>query len=243
MKVMMGRAGWLALALVLLGAGCVSRSPVLLYRGTKASGSTTLMPVFGEDYAEPGDPLIPLKAGVRVAASRRRQVTSLSTYIFPFYIIRGGLPKRDEMEFLRDSVVRDLQDTRTFLYTYPAPFDPSVVDVIVDITPTDIELSNLKGYGTLVSLPVINLLLVFGVPQEIFSTRMAFTFEVKTHQGKVLKRYTTAAEGWDGVTLYELPWANYMWARSVFREKFLECMDDFRRQLLADAEAIQQDVR
>jgi len=222
--------------IVFAGVGCSMRSPVLLYRGTKESGATTLLvPFFSEDRPIRKEPILPLKAGVRVSAARERKVCSLFTYLFPWYFISAGFPKRDEMEFLRDSIVRDLFDTRTFRYTYPAPFDPAAVDVIVNATVTEVRASNLKVYPTIIGLPYISLLTLVGVPQEIFFARMGFRFDVTTPDGTVLKTYEVFNKGTDAVTIYEQPWANYIWYRSVFRSTFLASMDEFREQLRSDA--------
>jgi hypothetical protein len=175
-----------------------------------------------------------------VAARREQKVTDLSTYIFPWYFITGGFPKRDEMEFLRDSIVRDLHDTRTFRYTYPAPFEARAVDVVIDVTVTDIKAANAHGWATFINLPFISLLQLVGVPSEFFTARMAFQFDVRTRDGDLIASYTATHGETDSVTLYELPWANYIWARSVFRKVFLACMDDFRAALLADGAMVRE---
>lgn len=228
---------------VLACTGCSMRAPVLLYRGTSASASTTVVPNYSPQYVPPGEPAIPLKAGVQVAAARETQVTRLSTYVFPFHFISGGFPKRDEMEFLRDSIARDIVDTRLFQYAYPGPFDESTPDVIVEAAIADIEMSNNSGYSTLMNLPLISIALLLGAPAEIFKARMDVSFDVKTKDGTLIKSYAVSHSGKQAVSLYKMPWANYIWADSVFRRVFLACMDDFRSQIVADTETIRKAVK
>ena len=259
----MRREGLRALAatagLALACFGCAMRSPVLLYRGTEALASTTVLkdvddktgqpiqraqeaarttiiPIYKSDYVPPDKPLIDVKAGVRVLASRDKALTSIKTWqAFGIYTISAGFPKRDEMEFFRDSICRDLFDTCTFRYTYPAPFEDAAVDLIVEVTATDVEMSNNKTYSVIIgNVPYVNIVTLFGVPQEYFHARLGLKFDVKTPDGAVVKSYTTTHEGREGVSLYRMPWANYIWYRSVFRRVFLSAMDDFRKKLVED---------
>jgi hypothetical protein len=212
---------------LLLLSGCAFRSPVLLF----CRQSTTNPKQF------------PLRVGVAVRARRDQDPTSIFTYHFPVLTFSGQFPKPVEMEYFADSVVDYLRDRAVFRYTYPYPFDPADVDLVLFVEPRQARLTNDSLYGSLMPLaayllPFPGFLIPLVLPQEKFSGRFVLEFRLRTPDGQDVATYETKETGDEWVWLWEQPYANYLWYRSIFRTRFLEMLDDVKARMEKDSALI-----
>lgn len=212
-------AGVLAVAL----CGCRSTSPVLLQ-----------MPSVKTSEVE-----FPLKLGVgQLEKAGSQRISSIGFTIMFFYWIDAKMPRRTETDYVLQSVADHVNDNRMFRYAYIEPFDPAKVDLTMEIKFDQYDCKNALGgvyASVLATVPYISLLPLFGVPQDIFSTRIRASCVLKTRSGQEVARYSyQGRKVTDAVTLYEMPYGNYLWYDSVFRREFDQMMTSFYGQMRND---------
>ncbi len=212
------------LAVLLFSTGCVVKSPILMFKGKSVKNPNRL----------------PLKAGVVLNAAQRGKISEFLTFTLPipFYIITAAFPKINEQEFILDSVVQYLKDTELFDFTYSFPFDKRDVDVILEVKINDILAKNSTPYSLIWQLPFLNILTLLGVPQERFSMLFDIRVDVKQPDGTLITSYKARWSDADWVTIYEMPYADYMWYESVFRDVFMKVLDSISAKITSDSEQI-----
>jgi hypothetical protein len=192
---------------------------------------------------------LPLRAGVGLQASAEEDPTHIVTHhwvlIVPILYFRAKMPKPVEMEYVQQAVVDYFRDHSVFQYTYPYPFDPQDVDVILRVRPVELRCDNLTPYSsglTLVSQffppPPLSLLVLLLAPQERFTGKFALEFTLETPKGEEIAVYELNGKDTQWVWIYSQPFANYMWYNSVFRTQFLQVMDGVRTRIEQDSDQI-----
>jgi hypothetical protein len=63
---------------------------------------------------------------------------------------------------------------------------------------------------------------------------MQATCILKTTAGAEISRYSFSGKAKDSVTLYQMPYGNYLWYESMFRQQFDQMMTTFYRGIEAD---------
>lgn len=211
----------LLVASVLQMAGCRTSSPVMLQLPSEKTG----------------DAAIPAKIGVNpIVKSGGSRISDIAFTIFFVYWIDAKMPRRVETDYVLQAVADHINDNRIFQCAYITPFDSRKVNLTMDIVFDKYKLSNAGGgaYATVMNLPLINLLTLVGVPQEIFKSDMQATCILKTTAGAEISRYTFASKASDAVTIYAMPYGNYLWYESMFRQQFDQMMTSFYRGIEAD---------
>lgn len=216
----------LALSLPLL-TGCSIKSPALMFTRQSTTSPKQL----------------PVRAGVVVEGSAAHDPTDIFTYQFPFVFLHAQFPKPVEMEYFSDCVVDYFRDFATFQYTYPSPFDPRDVDLVVVVRPKIASAANNTGYSTAMTiapqfLPGLGALVPFVLPQEQFSSDFTLEFALQTRDGREIATYESSASGSEWVWIYKQPFANYMWYDSVFRKSFFSVMEEVKQAIEKDSDKI-----
>jgi hypothetical protein len=98
-------------------------------------------------------------------------------------------------------------------------------------------------YATLIGLPYVNLLQLVGVPQDWFFSDISVTCILTTPAGTEVARYSYKRKASDAVTIYEMPYGNYMWYESLFRDEFSKMMASFYADMEQDSDRIRTAVR
>jgi hypothetical protein len=200
--------------------GCKTTSPVMLQLPTEKTG----------------DASIPAKIGVNpIVKNGGSRVCDIGFTIFAVYWLDAKMPRRTETDYVLQSVADHINDNRIFQYAYITPFDAKKVNLTMDIVFDRYLLSNGGGtYATIMNLPIIGLLCLAGVPQEKFQSDMQATCILKTTAGAEISRYSFSGKAKDSVTLYQMPYGNYLWYESMFRQQFDQMMTTFYRGIEAD---------
>jgi len=188
-----------------------------------------------------GNAAIPAKIGINpIVKSGSSRICDIGFIMFPVYFLDAKMPRRTETDYVLQSVADHVNDNRIFQYAYITPFDVRKVNLTMDVVFDRYELSNAGGgtYATIMNFPFINLLTLVGVPQEIFKSDIRATCILKTAAGAEISRYTFASKSSDAVTLYAMPYGNYLWYESMFRQQFDMMMTSFYRGIEADKEKI-----
>lgn len=209
-------------------AGCRTTSPVMLQLPS----------------AKNGDAAIPAKIGVNpIAKSGSTRISDIGYTIIGIYWIEAKMPRRAEADYVQQAIADHLNDSRVFQYAYITPFDKQKVDLTMDIAFDRYNLTNARTYANIINIPYINLLTLFGIPQDIFRSDIQATCTLKTTAGAEIARYTYSGKASDSVTLYAMPYGNYLWYESVFRQQFDQMMTTFYRGIEADKAKIQAAIQ
>jgi hypothetical protein len=201
--------------------GCKTSSPVMLQQPSEKKG----------------DAAIPAKIGVNpIIKNGGSRISDIGFTIFFVYWIDAKMPRRVETDYVLQAVADHINDSRIFQCAYITPFDSRKVNLTMDVVFDKYLLSNAGGgvYATVMNLPFINLLTLVGVPQEIFKSDMQATCILKTTAGAEISRYTFSSKASDAVTIYAMPYGNYLWYESMFRQQFDQMMTSFYRGIEAD---------
>jgi len=207
------------------GTGCRSTSPILLQMPSEKGGAAEF----------------PFKLGVNpIEKDQSSRISDAKFTMMFIYWIDGRMPRRKETDYVHQSVSDHLNDGKMFKTAYIAPFDPTKVDLTMDIHFEEYKCSNAGGglYASVMAFPFINLLTLLGIPQEIFSTDIKAVCSLKTREGKLVGKYSYTGHDWDAVTIYEMPYGNYLWYDSVFRREFDNMMQSFYGQMRKDKQKI-----
>jgi hypothetical protein len=179
--------------------------------------------------------VLPFKLGVdKIEKKGKAELTNAGFTIMGIYHIKAKMPRNDEKDYLTQSIADHLNDSSIFNISYVTPYNPKNVDVKVSFSFDEYALTNNKFYANFINLPLIQLVTLFGVPQDRFSSDIKVKISLHTTSGKLIKSYDYASANSEWVSLYKQPYANYMWYDSVFQKEFDKMMKFFYSKLKSD---------
>lgn len=210
--------------------GCKMASPILLQPPS----------------AKKVDVEFPCKIGVNsVQKAGGSRISNVGLYIFPAVFFEGKMPRRTETDYVLQSIADHLNDYSMFKYAYIQPYDPEKVQLVLEMSFEEYDCNSYMDgtYGTLINLPYISLLQLVGVPQDIFESTIKCTCTLKTPAGVEIATYSYEADASEGVTIYKMPYGNYLWYESIFRREFDSMMQSFYAQMRKDRDRVMAAVR
>ena len=218
--------------LLILGmlCSCQMVSPVILQSPQEAESKTAAV--------------LPFKIGVDdVVKKGDADISNASFTILGFYTFKARMPRKDERNYVTQSIADHMNDNSIFNISYVAPYNPKNVDLKVQFEFDEYDIKNNKLYANIINLPLINILAILGAPQEHFTSNIKVKINLVKTNGKIIKSYEYAATDNEWVSLYKQPYANYMWYGSIFQKEFDKMMQFFYGKMQNDKAEILKAVK
>ncbi len=221
---------------IIITVGCRMVSPILLETPVSKSRANAL----------------PLTIGVEeITKNGSQKLTSVLTYTsFGIMAMGGKMPRRSEADYFNKSITNALRGSGNFQYVYATPFDIKDVDLTLEVKINEFVIDN-GIYGSLIAhsgnIPVIGILFSLGqmlaiIPQEHFTGNWNLIFNLKNKSGKVIATYKEKTSFNDYATMWEQPFATYMWYEAPWIEDFKKAINSVNAKIKRDRDIIMKNI-